>query len=264
MEDCLKCGGHLITTSYSTSVCTQCGIEERIGLVQEQTYVHSAPLDRSYSRPDRWKGLIKKLTGHHSGPTINDPVWGYLKKHEPYKDPQEIIHRLRKSKLLNKHYQSTFIFTKVFSTMKLPKNNERVCKQLISYFDFIYRLWNRHNFGKPFFSYNWLIEQALYFFNETEYLPFVKKLVCEKRRKKYKKQLFILYGTHLGYLNCKPQEPRYECEKSNSCSLQSLFGGPPCLLYATLDQHTLDSQLCPECTRKALRDVEKTCSSCSS
>ena len=193
MNNC-ECGGRLLTTAYSTSVCMQCGLEKQVGIIQEQTYVHSAPLDRSYSRPDRWRGLIKKLTGNHNGPGTNDPVWAYLEKHAPFEGPQDIIRRLRKSKLLNKHYQSTFIFTKIFTTKELPKNNERVCKQLLSYFDFIYRLWNRHNFGKPFFSYNWLIEQALCYYNYVEYIPFVKKLVCSKRRRKYKTQLFNLYG----------------------------------------------------------------------
>ena len=120
MNICNKCGGNLILTTYSSTVCTQCGSEKQVGLTQEPIYQHSVPLDRSYSRPDRWKGLIRKLTGHHNGPNTNDPVWEYLKKNSPFKGPQEIIQCLRKSKLLNKHYQSTFIFSKIFSTLELP------------------------------------------------------------------------------------------------------------------------------------------------
>ena len=264
MSYCNECGGQLIFTTYSTSICPECGLEKQVGLIQEMVYMHSAPLDRSYSRPDRWKGLIKKLTGHHNGPGTHDPIWAYLKKHSPYKGPQEIIKKLRKSKLLNKHYQSTFIFTKIFSTMEIPKNNERVCKDLLSYFDFIYRMWNRNNCGKPFFSYNWLIEQALTFYKHNEYLPFVKRLVCEKRRRKYKNQLSTLYGIHLGYSDYKQPEPRCEYVKSSSCYLQSQFGGPPCLESVVWDPQKSGLPLCLGCKLRVFQGVEQKCSSCNS
>ena len=263
MNTC-KCGGIMFATTYSSSVCTSCGLEKLVGLIQEKTYVHSSPLDRSYSRPDRWKGLIRKLTGYHNGPGTNDPIWAYLKKHAPYKGPQDIICKLRKSKLLNKHYQSTFIFTKIFSDMVLPIESELVCKQLLSYFAFIYQLWNRNNIGKPFFSYNWLIEQALCYYNYVEYIPFVKKLVCSKRRRKYKTQLFNLYGTHLGFVDCKQSEPRSECVKLSSYCLRNQFGGEPCPSSAILDPRTWDSLLCLGCRSKALQDVVQMCSSCNS
>jgi hypothetical protein len=251
----------MFATSYSSTVCTSCGIEKQVGLIQEPTYNHSSPLDRSYSRPDRWKGLIRKLTGYHNGPGTHDPIWAYLKTHAPYTGPQDIIFKLRKSKLLNKHYQSTFIFTKIFSDMELPIQNELVCKQLLSYFGFIYQLWNRNNIGKPFFSYNWLIEQALWFFNYVEYIPFVKKLVCEKRRRKYKTQLFKLYGTHLGHASCMQSATHSEYVKSNSCCLRSQFGGVPCPSSAKLDQCMWDLLLCPECKSTALLGVVRMCSS---
>ena len=194
MNICKKCGGNLILTTYSSTVCTQCGSEKQTSLTQEPIYQHSAPLDRSYSRPDRWKGLIRKLTGQHNGPNTRDPVWKYLKTNAPFKGPQEIIQRLRKSKLLNKHYQSTFIFSKIFSTHELPMNNEIVCKQLLSYFDFIYRLWNRYNMGKPFFSYNWLIEQYLREHKLFCFLKYIKHLQCPRRRQKYDNKMKLIYN----------------------------------------------------------------------
>ena len=217
-----SCDSLKVTTDYNTEICVSCGIEQPVGITQEFVYMPGANLLRSYSRNERWRNLIRKITGYHCGPPPRDPVWKYLESHKPFETPKNIITCLRKSKLVNKHYQNIFIFTKIFSpTYVMPKYNPEVSKRLESYFDFVYTLWNRHFGKRPFFSYNWLIEQSLELFNYTEYKPYVKLLVCSKRRRKYEALMFKLYGIHLELLDYKPQHARSQCAKLSSLNLQS-------------------------------------------
>ena len=236
-----SCDSLKVTTDYNTEICVSCGIEQPVGITQEFVYMPGANLLRSYSRNERWRNLIRKITGYHSGPPPRDPVWKYLESHKPFETPKNIITCLRKSKLVNKHYQNIFIFTKIFSpTYVMPKYNPEVSKRLESYFDFVYTLWNRHFGKRSFFSYNWLIEQSLELFNYTEYKPFVKLLVCSKRRRKYESLMFKLYGIHLALLDYKPQRDHSQCEKSSSLNLQSqlnVLSSPLALLQAA---HKLD------------------------
>ena len=236
-----SCNSVKVITEYYTEICVTCGVETQAGLCQEFVYMPGANLLRSYSRNERWRNLIRKITGYHSGPPIRDPVWKYLEKHKPFELPLEIITCLRQSKLVNKHYQNIYIFTKIFAPdFILPKYNPKVSKRMESYFDFVYKLWNRHFGQRPFFSYNWLIEQSFELFNYTEFLPFVKLLVCPKRRRKYEALMFKLYGIHLALLDCKQQHARSQCEKLSSLNLQSqlnVLSSPLALLQAA---HKLD------------------------
>ena len=220
-----SCDSLKVTTDYNTEICVSCGIEQPVGITQEFVYMPGANLLRSYSRNERWRNLIRKITGYHSGPPPRDPVWKYLESHKPFETPKNIITCLRKSKLVNKHYQNIFIFTKIFSpTYVMPKYNPEVSKRLESYFDFVYTLWNRHFGKRPFFSYNWLIEQSLELFNYTEYKPYVKLLVCSKRRRKYEALMFKLYGIHLELLDYKPPRAHSQYEISSSLNLQNQSG----------------------------------------
>ena len=194
-----------VYTEYSTIVCTDCGIEKQLMVYKPdyQSMVNSAPLVRYYSRNDRWVALIKKVLGIHSGPPVADPVWGYLNSRKPFESVASIRDSLRKSKLRNKHYPSLHCFAKMFSKsyQQPTKSSHHVYKKLMKYFDIILRLWNIYKTHPNvntnlFFSYNWLIEQGLAFYNLDEYLPFVKRLKCNSRRKKYVHMLLKLYETH--------------------------------------------------------------------
>ena len=254
-----SCNTIKVVTDYYTEICTGCGLESNIHLIQEPIYMPCATIDRSYSRIDRWKGLVRKITGYNNGPSVTDPIWSFLKKSAPYKDPQHILRALRKSSLTNKHYQSLYMFTKVFAPeYELPEQQLEVAQKLGSYFNFIYRLWNKFvGDNKPFFSYNWLVEQSLHFYNFEMYLPFIKRLVCTKRRRKYEVLLFKLYGIQLGMLDYTQPSDHSQCEKSNSLTLQSRLCGLCCREYEILCPRAQDSRLCPECTRITLRGVVK-------
>ena len=74
-----------VFTFYCTVVCTNCGIETNSQIISpsDDTTYNSGqckPLNnRLYNRPDRWKSLVRKVVGIHSGPPRHDPVWNYLK-----------------------------------------------------------------------------------------------------------------------------------------------------------------------------------------
>ena len=205
---------NVVLTQYHTNVCLNCGRERKV-LVNSpdyNTYITTGPLMRSYSRPERWTTLVKKVCGLHSGPPTIDPVWEYLKSKAPYANPREIIKSLRKSKLKNKHYPSLHAFAKVFDKSYVqPFDPQKVLKHLCSYFDHVMTMWN-HTRNKQFFSYSWLIEQGLEIFNHITYLPFVKKLMCPNRRNKYAQALLTLYGTHVetGHREKPSSRLRYE------------------------------------------------------
>ena len=96
----------LVVSTYGSVICTKCGLETQTALDSSSldiTCEITPPLIRNYSRPDRWKSLVKKITGIHSGPNRDDPVWEYLKT-QTLENPTDIIKALRKSKLRNKHY----------------------------------------------------------------------------------------------------------------------------------------------------------------
>ena len=223
MESCEH--HHCVHTQYSSIVCIDCGVEKPILTYTPdyQSMVNSAPLVRYYSRKDRWIALIKKVLGIHSGPPVADPVWEYLSARKPFEGVDGIRVCLRKSKLRNKHYPSLHCFAKLFSqAYRRPTTSANfVYKQLTKYFDIILRLWNKYKTHpnvntKLFFSYNWLIEQGLAFYNLKEYMPFVKRLKCNSRRKKYVNMLLKLYETHAQNWNRGQQDTHLPSESGHS------------------------------------------------
>ena len=112
--------------------------------------------------------------------------------------PESLTKTLRASRLKHKHYQSLHAFAKVFiPTYVTPEDPPKVVERnLHKYFSHIQHMWSqRHPDQNQFFSYSWLLEQGLHVFNHVAYLPFVKTLICRKRRNKYVKMLLTLYET---------------------------------------------------------------------
>ena len=191
-------------TEHSSIVCANCGIERRVlaNIMDYKRSLTSAPLCRFYNRHDRWCTLVKKVCGIHNGPQVSDPVWEYLEGKKPFKSTQAILECLRKSKLKNKHYPSLHAFSKNFcSTYRTPREHpDAVYKKLCNYFTHILFLWANTTKKKPklFFSYNWLLEQGIAFYNLSDYSYFIKRLKCANRRGKYVNLLLRLYEIHVG------------------------------------------------------------------
>ena len=215
-----KCDNSLLVQSdYGTVICTQCGIETQITLEPHEAswtnFEYSPPIVRVYSRPDRWKTIVAKVVGNHSGPPSKDPVWDYLEKNRLMcKSPQDILKLLRKSSLKNKHYQCLHTFAKAFQiNYRHPSVNPQIVElKLGIYFDFVNSHWLKHfTKNSHFISYAWLIEQGLTFYGFREYLPYLKKLMCHSRRMKYVSTLSTLfkkYGIHAGMKNRASKDTR--------------------------------------------------------
>ena len=107
---------HTVLTSDDTLVCTECGSEKRIlmNFPSYSTHMRTGPLNRQYSRPDRWTTLLRKILGMHSGPGTDDPIWNHLREHSPFKDVAALRKCIRTSGLPNKHYPNVHCFAKVF------------------------------------------------------------------------------------------------------------------------------------------------------
>ena len=141
---------HLVQSDYGTVICTKCGLETQITLDPHEaspagsSFEFSPPIIRVYSRPDRWKTIVSKVVGNHSGPPRKDPVWDYLQKRAHLcKSPKDILQILRKSRLKNKHYQCLHTFAKAFQKDYSPPrvNPTTVEHHLGIYFDFVNTIW---------------------------------------------------------------------------------------------------------------------------
>ena len=184
----MPCSCHnsfLVQSKYATLICTNCGVESKITLEPHESSIvnfdFSPPIVRVYSRPDRWKTIVSKIVGNHSGPPRNDPVWDYLKTFAPrIHRPQNILNFLRASPLKNKHYQCLHVFAKAFQkSYSPPLTPPSVVQSYLNiYFDHINSLWLKdHSPTDPFISYAWLLEQALTYYGFREYLQYLKKLM---------------------------------------------------------------------------------------
>ena len=211
-----ECKHHNVVHTNHSVVCTDCGLERNIfeNYMDYSQSLTSAPLTRCYSRCDRWIAIVKKVVGIHGGPTPTKKVWQYLhKRKDTFECPQDIVNTLRKSGLKNKHYPCLHMFCKAFcKNYKKPSPDPgRVLNMLTTYFEHIQQLWNRYRTPEDqFFSYNWLIEQALHMYNFKDYFPYNKKLKCIHRRKRYVDLLLKLYETRVGRrsrntLNTRPR-----------------------------------------------------------
>ncbi len=182
--------------------------------------------------------LVKKVCGIHNGPQVSDPVWGYLAARKPFESTQDILECLRKSRLKNKHYPSLHAFSKNFcSNYKNPRElpNE-VYKKLCSYFAHVLFLWTntKKRKHKLFFSYNWLLEQGVAFYNLTEYKPFVKRLKCVNRRGKYVSLLLRLYEIHVGRRSRVQPGTHFQNELIHQLILRNRLQLPPNPLQQTV------------------------------
>ena len=231
----MECCTHdsVFYTEHSSIVCAHCGIERMVlaNIMDYKRSLTSAPLCRFYNRHDRWCTLVKKVCGIHNGPQVSDPVWKYLEEKQPFQSTQAILECLRKSKLKNKHYPSLHAFSKNFcSTYRPPREHpDAVYKKLRNYFTHIMFLWANTTKEKPklFFSYNWLLEQGIAFYNLSDYSCFIKRLKCANRRGKYVNLLLRLYEIHVGKMSHEQQDTHSQNESTRQLIRRNRLRMPP-------------------------------------
>ena len=175
-------------TNYNTRICNKCGRETQHGPTPEHDYTFKS-LPIPYSRVCRFVELVTKLLGVGHSPKDTDPVWKVLEQRAPYSTPHEILLQLKRSKIVNKHYNSLHLFSKVFqkryTAPKISTHNMNVLRLTMkAWFEQVLYLWNKSAI-EGFFSYNWLIEQFLNCLKIHCLFPYLKKLQCPVRRQKY-------------------------------------------------------------------------------
>ena len=164
MTHSCKCGGMLLDTVYSV-VCSSCGTEKQTFSTDIQSFA-SAPLGRivvsPYCRKQRFVGLLRKILGVDSGPSVTDRVWQVLAQSAPFETTQDIICCLKNSTLKTKHYNNLHTFAKAFlrNYTSPSKNCPLLVEKLLEgLFDEILFRWNRvRGNDNSFFSYAWLLE----------------------------------------------------------------------------------------------------------
>ena len=187
-----------IFTNYNTRICLNCGRETKHAPTPEHDYSFKS-LPIPYSRVCRFVELVTKLLGVGHGPKNTDPVWKVLETKAPYNATHEILSQLKRSTIVNKHYNNLHLFSKVFLKKYNPPNitpyNPKILRRLMkSWFEQVLYMWNLSGI-EGFFSYNWLIEQFLLCLKISCLFPYLKKLQCPVRRQKYRDRWKIISNT---------------------------------------------------------------------
>ena len=176
---------HAYVYSSWAKTCVNCGIESYF--ISLDTYsVYSAPLERGYSRSQRFRIKLDKLLALHSGPNCEDPIWKYLDSKKLFlNNPFDVRQCIRSSKLKLKHYDCVRIFSNAFTPFRvtLGKSPLVLKKILLRKFETIFYRWMQTE-CTSFFSYDWILR---YFLEELKspLVVYLKPKTCRKRNKKY-------------------------------------------------------------------------------
>ena len=185
---CMSCKHDFVYTSWCKT-CILCG-SESYHLSLDTYNVCSAPLERGYSRVQRFNIKVDKILALHSGPNCVDPIWKYLDSRKLFLNtPFDVRQCIRRSKLKLKHYDCVRIFTDAFTNFKIATNTPTLTqkKKLLQLFEKLHHSWMQVK-KKSFFSYDWVLRHFL----EKEKSPLVvylKPKTCRQRDLKYKNRL---------------------------------------------------------------------------
>ena len=183
------CRHEYIFTSYS-KICKQCGSTERIFLL-DTFCLNSAPLNRGYSRRNRWKTKVDKILGLNSGPKYEDPIWKYLHERKAtLNTPFDVRVCLRDSPLKLKYYDNIRVFCDIFTSYKVSYTQEKTRIQLIRLFDRLFSDWYNSREAK-FFSYVWTMRHFLEQL-ESPLVVYLKPPTCKRRHSKYIEKLNLI------------------------------------------------------------------------
>ena len=180
---------HVYVYQSWCKTCTLCGLESYF-LALDTYSVFSAPLERGYSRIQRFKIKVDKLLGLHSGPNCVDPIWKHLDSRKLFLNtPFDVRQCIRRSKLKLKHYDCIRIFTEAFTNFTVPTNTTSLIlkETLIEMFDKLYYKWIQVN-KNSFFSYDWVLR---YFLEnmKSPLVVYLKPKTCRQRDLKYRTRL---------------------------------------------------------------------------
>jgi len=201
MQELCSCGIRLCETTYHTLLCYSCGKEKFHGYTNHQHNQlynsHCSPsCYPTYSRPARFRILLRRVFALDAGPKLADPVWHYLEDNCPYVSTNEIYRALKTSALVTKHYGQLHLFSKIFAPYAEHDIDVHYYLDLFcTKFSKLLHEWVKLQ-ENSFFSYNWIIERYLREHKLDMFLPYIKHLQCPHRREKYEHKMNLIDTEH--------------------------------------------------------------------
>jgi len=197
---CKNCRGDaFLPTDYGTRVCMSCGAEDFTVLmfVANAYTAYSLPLHTptTYTRVKRFTKYVNRASMRQSTGSIPKETWVYLMKGRPYRNPGNIVRRLKKAPkhIRKKCYDSLPLLVKELCPhLTVPQLSESDRYRALVAFR---RLDQAYSHGEPFVSYLFALEYILRHVGRADMLPFINKISCKKRRSAYVARLDRVFSS---------------------------------------------------------------------
>jgi hypothetical protein len=191
--DCTHPEQCMYESGYGTLVCMCCGIEKTGGPLADPSYTYPRGYEitirrkQPYTRAKRFRKYLTRACMSQGLSSVPDATWAYLVKHLPYAGPQEILFRLKRSKLKNKCYDSLPIMTKhMCPQCRVPILTPQDAQKAVCAFNEIESGFPK---GSKFVSYLYLLEHVLVRIGRKDMLPFLNRIQCPRRRREYEERI---------------------------------------------------------------------------
>ena len=190
------CSHIYVRSEYSTQICTRCGREERVALQTSYFDVQNkAPLYISaYSRGKRFSNFLLSVSDPIHATHPPSKTIALLGEQGPYSSIPHLLQTLKKLKTSLKSYQHLHFFCMRFMPLyepSLPLNKTQLY-DIIGFFCKVEATFLDRRMDCSFFSYPWLCRKLLILFGHTQFLPYVKSIICKKRIAKYENMWSLL------------------------------------------------------------------------
>ena len=214
MNNISTCCNTILEPSDGYLFCSQCGVMVRQHLqlsctsFEQKTYFMS----RGYSRRSRF---VKKVLGAlrlAATHNIDAILLKHLQK-QNIQTPEDLLKSIGDYPTKGRRpYQFSMYYWKALGKT-IPRCTDRDVDLLVREFDEILFAWERHRFKNPKFPYSYLFcklvnNNSRYSDGIKQFVPFVRKLRCNRRRERYDK-LFKICSE----FNYKNVDVIYEKEK---------------------------------------------------
>jgi hypothetical protein len=189
---CSPCSKFNLLDLGTTLVCKICGKEIKQGpnpAIGARVGCDSALFITHYSRVNRFLKLFESVVLPHA--TAKDTkMLTYLDtRKNDITSPETLLHCMQDSKLPDKRYVSVHLFTKIYvpsyklTTMPTRYLNDKWCLER-QFRDIEFT--HRKSDNDQFYNYAWLLRHLLTGKSQYQsFLPYIKKIKCKKRRKRY-------------------------------------------------------------------------------
>ena len=184
----------LIETCQDTMVCTNCGVEKSVlrlapvNISYQQRMSVSTHGVNTYSRTKRFTTMLTQSVIGTSF-EADDKMLACLYPQRPFATIDDLLVKIKKSRLRDKRYSSLHFFSKHtvtdYKSFPVPPRWEETKRMVVAFFAAFERLYRKHYAGLPFVSYSWLLRTIMNDFELTPFTVFVKPLKCKRRRLRY-------------------------------------------------------------------------------